>query len=92
MSSMIGIALIIHLVSFSLFLAQYSKHLFVHINETNTLHQDPLESIDIRQICDKFPETNGGLRDLFDNGPKEAFFLVKFWVSKKFHLLTQVLF
>lgn len=36
--------------------------------------------VDIRQIYDKFPEEGGGLRDLYDQGPPHAFFLVKFWV------------
>lgn len=63
---------------------QYSKHLFVHINQSNPSYNDPmLESVDIRQIYDKFPESQGGLRDLFENGPKDAFFLVKFWVGIK---------
>ena len=37
--------------------------------------------MDIRHIADKFPEKNGGLKDLFDKGPQDRFFLVKFWVS-----------
>lgn len=41
----------------------------------------PLESVDVRQIYDKFPEKKGGLRELYDRGPPHAFFLVKFWVS-----------
>lgn len=40
-----------------------------------------LQSVDIRQIADKFPDKTGGLRELFDKGPQSAFFLVKFWVS-----------
>lgn len=40
-----------------------------------------LESVDVRQIYDKFPEANGGLKELFEKGPKDAFYLVKFWVS-----------
>jgi YAP binding domain len=38
------------------------------------------QSVDIRQIADKFPDKNGGLRELYDKGPQSAFFLVKFWV------------
>ena len=30
---------------------------------------------------DKFPEKNGGLKDLFDRGPQCRFFLVKFWAD-----------
>ena len=38
-----------------------------------------LQSVDIRQIYDKFPEKKGGLKELYDKGPQNAFFLVKFW-------------
>nr|CAB3266886.1 scalloped/TEF1 protein [Phallusia mammillata] len=79
----------LRLIDFSAFLEQqtsemdnYSKHLFVHINQSNPSYNDPmLESVDIRQIYDKFPESKGGLRDLFENGPKDSFFLVKFWAD-----------
>ncbi|KAF3856655.1 hypothetical protein F7725_017378, partial [Dissostichus mawsoni] len=58
----------------------YSKHLFVHIGQTNPSYSDPLlEAVDIRQIYDKFPEKKGGLKDLYEKGPQNAFFLVKFW-------------
>ena len=40
-----------------------------------------LEAVDIRQIYDKFPEKKGGLKELFDKGPQNAFFLVKFWAD-----------
>ena len=43
---------------------------------------DPmLEPIDVRQIQDKFPEKKGGLKELFERGPQDAFFLVKFWAD-----------
>lgn len=62
---------------------QYNKHLFVHIGHANHSYSDPLlESVDIRQIYDKFPEKKGGLKELFGKGPQNAFFLVKFWVSR----------
>lgn len=58
----------------------YSKHLFVDIAASNVSFSDPpLEPVDIRQIQDKFPEKSGGLRELFDKGPRDGFFLVKFW-------------
>lgn len=61
---------------------QFNKHLFVHIGQSNPSYSDPyLESVDIRQIYDKFPEKKGGLKELFDKGPHNAFFLVKFWVK-----------
>lgn len=60
---------------------QYSKHLFVHIGQTNPAFSDPpLEAVDVRQIYDKFPEKKGGLKELYEKGPPNAFFLVKFWV------------
>lgn len=42
--------------------------------------------MDIRQIYDKFPEKKGGLKELFERGPSNAFFLVKFWVSPRWTL------
>ncbi|TRY82187.1 hypothetical protein DNTS_000382 [Danionella cerebrum] len=60
----------------------YSKHLFVHIAQTNPSYTDPLlEAVDIRQIYDKFPEKKGGLKELYEKGPLNAFFLVKFWAD-----------
>uniref|UniRef100_A0A8C3XNF2 TEA domain transcription factor 1 n=1 Tax=Chelydra serpentina TaxID=8475 RepID=A0A8C3XNF2_CHESE len=60
----------------------YNKHLFVHIGHANHSYSDPLlESVDIRQIYDKFPEKKGGLKELFGKGPQNAFFLVKFWAD-----------
>lgn len=60
---------------------QYNKHLFVHIGQSSPSYSDPyLEAVDIRQIYDKFPEKKGGLKELFERGPSNAFFLVKFWV------------
>ena len=35
----------------------------------------------MRQIQDKFPEKKGGLKELYEKGPAEAFFLVKFWAD-----------
>lgn len=62
---------------------QYNKHLFVHIGQTNHSYNDALlESVDIRQIYDKFPEKKGGLKELFGKGPQNSFFLIKFWVSE----------
>lgn len=67
----------------SLSFLQY-KHLFVHIGPSNPSYSDPvLESIDVRQIYDKFSEKKGGLKELYEKGPRNAFFLVKFWVSTK---------
>lgn len=68
---------------------QYSKHLFVHIGQTNPSYSDPLlEAVDIRQIYDKFPEKKGGLKELYEKGPQNAFFLVKFWVGTSMRVIT----
>ncbi|TNN49861.1 Transcriptional enhancer factor TEF-3 [Liparis tanakae] len=76
----------LRMLEFSAFLEQpqdpenFNKHLFVHIGQSNPSYSDAyLESVDVRQIYDKFPEKKGGLKDLFDKGPHNAFFLVKFW-------------
>lgn len=39
------------------------------------------QAVDARQIYDKFPEKKGGLKELYDRGPQNAFFLVKFWAD-----------
>lgn len=80
----------LRLLEFSAFLEQqrdaesYNKHLFVHINSQATFSDPPLEAVDIRQISDKFPEKKGGLKELFDKGPQNAFYLVKFWADLNF--------
>ncbi|XP_012883034.1 PREDICTED: transcriptional enhancer factor TEF-4 [Dipodomys ordii] len=78
----------LQLVEFSAFVEppdavdSYQRHLFVHISQhCPSPGAPPLESVDVRQIYDKFPEKKGGLRELYDRGPPQAFFLVKFWVS-----------
>lgn len=54
----------------------------MHIGQTTPSYSDPLlEAVDIRQIYDKFPDKKGGLKDLYEKGPRNGFFLVKFWVS-----------
>lgn len=60
---------------------QYQRHLFVHISQhCPSPGAPPLESVDVRQIYDKFPEKKGGLRELRDLAP-HAFFLVKVWAD-----------
>ncbi|XP_058485094.1 transcriptional enhancer factor TEF-1 isoform X8 [Solea solea] len=78
----------LRLVEFSAFLEQqrdqdtYNKHLFVHIGQTNHSYSDALlETVDIRQIYDKFPEKKGGLKELYGKGPQNSFFLIKFWAD-----------
>uniref|UniRef100_A0A8C9YWY1 TEA domain-containing protein n=1 Tax=Sander lucioperca TaxID=283035 RepID=A0A8C9YWY1_SANLU len=83
----------LRMLEFSAFLEQpqdpesFNKHLFVHIGQSNPSYSDAyLESVDVRQIYDKFPEKKGGLRELFDKGPHNAFFLVKFWADLSVNL------
>ncbi|XP_038608184.1 transcriptional enhancer factor TEF-4 isoform X2 [Tachyglossus aculeatus] len=78
----------LQLVEFSAFVevpdgaGAVQRHLFVHISQDNSGAGDtPLESVDVRQIYDKFPEKKGGLRELYERGPPNAFFLVKFWAD-----------
>lgn len=59
----------------------YQKHLFVHIGSPVSYSDPALEPIDVRQIQDKFPEKKGGLKELFEKGPQDSFFLVKFWAD-----------
>ena len=75
----------------------YHKHLFVHIGNpdysdpvleviifhpiTDADKLNLFQPVDVRQIQDKFPEKSGGLKELFDKGPQDAFFLVKFWAD-----------
>uniref|UniRef100_A0AAR2ISD9 TEA domain-containing protein n=1 Tax=Pygocentrus nattereri TaxID=42514 RepID=A0AAR2ISD9_PYGNA len=83
----------LRMLEFSAFLEQpqdpenFNKHLFVHIGQSNPTYSDPyLEAVDIRQIYDKFPEKKGGLKELFEKGPPNAFFLVKFWADLSMNL------
>ncbi|KAK9497716.1 hypothetical protein O3M35_004384 [Rhynocoris fuscipes] len=77
----------LRLVEFSAFMEHqrepdvYQKHLFVHIGGATTYSDPLLEAVDVRQIYDKFPEKKGGLKELYDKGPQNAFFLVKFWAD-----------
>ncbi|XP_063798962.1 transcriptional enhancer factor TEF-4 isoform X3 [Pseudophryne corroboree] len=78
----------LRLVEFLAFMEQqgepdaYNKHLYVHISQSNPSYSDALlESVDVRQIYDKFPEKKGGLKELYEKGPPNAFFLVKFWAD-----------
>jgi len=59
----------------------YHKHLFVHIGAEVDYSDSTLEPVDVRQIYDKFPDKAGGLKELYDKGPQDAFYLVKFWAD-----------
>lgn len=59
----------------------YHKHVLVNLNNYRIFEDPGIESIDIRQIYDKFPEKKGGLKELYEKGPQHLFFLVKFWAD-----------
>ena len=76
----------LRLVEFSAYVEQqrdpetYNKHLFVHIGSPTP--SDPLlEPVDVQQIQDKFPSNKEGLKELYNKGPQDGFFLVKFWAD-----------
>ncbi|GIY02506.1 hypothetical protein CEXT_495462 [Caerostris extrusa] len=77
----------LRLVELSAFMEQqrdpenYHRHLFVHIGGLPSYTDPLLEAVDIKQIYDKFPEKKGGLKELYDKGPQNAFFLIKFWAD-----------
>lgn len=58
----------------SMYNAQRYQKTIVHVRGDSM--DGDMECVDIRQIYDKFPT----LRELFAQGPKHAFYLVKFWV------------
>lgn len=59
-----------------------TRHSYVQINysQPSSRQANKLERIDISQIQDKFPEI-GGPTGLFQHGPADSFFLVKFWAD-----------
>lgn len=67
-----------------------NRHIFVQFGTPHSFLPDTMravnsvgsfESIDLRQISDKFPQSKNGLKELYDRGPQDAFYLVKCWVS-----------
>lgn len=60
----------------------FTRHSYVQIDysQSSERQANKLERIDISQIQDKFPEI-GGPEGLFQRGPSNAFFLVKFWAD-----------
>lgn len=61
----------------------FTRHSYVKIDyrQPSACRQtNKLEPIDISHIQDKFPEI-GGSEGLFQRGPSDAFFLVKFWAD-----------
>nr|WLO57496.1 TEAD conserved 1 [Halisarca dujardinii] len=65
------------------------RHVFVSINPTEDFFKQgtSMEAVQLRHITDKFPEKSGGLKDLFEKGPQDRFFLVKFWADLNSPLL-----
>jgi hypothetical protein len=53
------------------------RHNFVAIESPGEFTSNRLESIDIVQVCDKFP----GLQELCQEQPRAPMYLVKFWVD-----------
>lgn len=62
----------------------FVRHSYVKISysdpQDHQISDRYIENIDISQIVDKFPEI-GGTEGLFQRGPSDAFFLVKFWAD-----------
>lgn len=60
----------------------FSRHSYVKIDYKTPYggQTNKLETIVLSQIQDKFPEI-GGSEGLFQRGPSDAFFLVKFWAD-----------
>eukprot|EP00056_Hartaetosiga_gracilis_P001569 m.45821 g.45821 ORF g.45821 m.45821 type:complete len:356 (+) comp10698_c0_seq1:187-1254(+) len=52
-------------------------HKFFEITGSHFFADPNMECVDISQVSDKFPL----LEDMYHRGPKETFFLVKFWVD-----------
>ncbi|XP_033240921.1 protein scalloped isoform X11 [Drosophila pseudoobscura] len=67
---------------------QYNRHLFVQLGGKPSFSDPLLETVDIRQIFDKFPEKSGGLKDLYEKGPQNAFYLVKCWADLNTDITT----
>ncbi|XP_033240922.1 protein scalloped isoform X12 [Drosophila pseudoobscura] len=66
----------------------YNRHLFVQLGGKPSFSDPLLETVDIRQIFDKFPEKSGGLKDLYEKGPQNAFYLVKCWADLNTDITT----
>lgn len=65
---------------------QPSKHSFLTIHPSQTSYSED-ECVSIKEIYDKFPRTEEndiGLRQLFEAGPTDSFFLIKFWADSDF--------
>lgn len=66
---------------------QGPRHSFLSIHPSQTSYTDD-EWVNIKEIYDKFPRTEEneiGLRQLFEAGPTDSFFLIKFWADSDFH-------
>ena len=82
----------VRMVDFSAFLEyrldntdSYYKHMFCNLNNPHAFTDPSMEYVDIRQIYDKFP----GLKERYAQGPKNSFFLVKFWADINYEQQSQ---
>lgn len=55
--------------------------LFEFIISSKTIFFARFQSVNIKEISDKFPEKSGGLKELYERGPQNAFYLVKCWAD-----------
>lgn len=64
----------------------FTRHSYIQIDYSQQINRqlmttnNKLERIDISQIQDKFPEISGS-EGLFQRGPSDAFYLIKFWAD-----------
>ncbi|VDO95341.1 unnamed protein product [Soboliphyme baturini] len=65
------------------------RHEMVNISSAVTPTDPMLEAIDISQIYDKFPSGKTGLRELYERGPQNCFFLIKFWADVSFNVADE---
>eukprot|EP00038_Savillea_parva_P009241 m.182216 g.182216 ORF g.182216 m.182216 type:complete len:372 (+) comp15472_c0_seq1:132-1247(+) len=75
----------LHLDSFHAYIRYHQsdhRHNFVAIDKPGAYEAPHMESVDILQVCDKFP----GLRQLYRDHPLTPLFLVKFWVDLSYDL------
>jgi len=66
---------------------QTTRHSFLSIHPSQRNHSEE-ECVSISEICDKFEDKSdlddSGIRQLFESGPKDSFFLIKFWADSDF--------
>ncbi|CAF1027772.1 unnamed protein product [Didymodactylos carnosus] len=60
-----------------------SRHYFFHVSQAAGTQTMP-EKIKIDVVVDKFPNRDGSLKDLYDKGPDDAFYLIKVWANMNY--------